>query len=233
MEHSESSESEVYEKALAYWPYKQSLDKVLQLVDEMAPKTGTLLDVMCGPGYLLGKIAEKHPGLALWGVDIDRQHISYCRRRYQRITFERGDLLDWHPTLYFSVVLCTGALHHFPDERQEDAIANIAQRVQRGGFAIISDCYIEKFSSERGRKVASAKLESEYLMETIRNGAPDDVIAYTADILKDNVLMKEYKTSLEVRMPILDRHFDSVQTFKTWPSPASGYGDYVHVCSNA
>jgi SAM-dependent methyltransferase len=231
-------ESEIYKDGLAYWPYKDSLQAVLDHVITHTPQNGSLLDIMCGPGYLLGKIAEKRSDLVLYGVDIDARYVSHGNRTYERAVFERGDVLSWRPTAPFDVVVCSGAVHHVPYEQQERAIANIASIVKPGGFAIISDCYVDDYANEMERRLAAAKLGYEYLKVTIENGAPSTVLGWTVDILYNDVLMDEYKMSLEKRMAILRKHFRSISTLKAWPkseqnfqSP-SGYGDYIHVCVN-
>lgn len=227
-------EAEVYEKGLRYWPYRKSLDLVLNHVVVHAPRYGSLLDVMCGPGYLLGQIAQDRPDLNLKGVDIDERYVSYGREAYPKTSFEQGDILSWSPASQFDVVVCTGAVHHIPYEQQEAAIANIASFVKPGGLAIISDCYIDPYRNEAERKIAAARLGYEYLAETIRSGAPDDVVEWTADILRNDVLMHEFKPSLAKRIPMLVRHFSEMTTFKPWPIESGpGYGDYVHICTVA
>jgi SAM-dependent methyltransferase len=134
-------------------------------------------------------------------------------------------------------VVCTGAIHHVPYQQQEQAIENIASMVRSGGFAVISDCYVGDYANEVERKLAAAKLGYEYLKTTIENGAPDDVVEWTVDILHNDVLAAEYKMSLEKRMPLLERYFRSISTRKIWPreeqTPSlSGFGDYVHFCAN-
>lgn len=231
-------ETEIYEAGLAYWPYKASLQTVLDHVVAHAPQNGSLVDVMCGPGYLLGKIGEKRQDLVLYGVDIDDRYVSHGNRTYERAAFGRGDVLGWQPPVPIDVVICTGAIHHVPYEKQGLAIENIASMVKPGGFAIISDCYVDDCANEMERKLAAAKLGYEYLKTTIENGAPDAVVGWTVDILSNDVLMEEYKMSIEKRMPLLERHFRSISTAKTWPHhehgamPLTGYGDYVHVCVN-
>ena len=220
----------MYEKGLLYWPYKTSLQVVLDKINEFAPKKGCLLDIMCGPGYLLGQIADKFPNLELTGVDIDQRYIQYGHQTYPKAYFEEGDVLTWQPSKKFEVVICTGSIHHVPYEEQEDAIANISSMVTPGGVAIISDCYIDDYSNEMERKLAAAKLGYEYLCETIQNGAPDDVVSWTADILWNDVLKKEYKSSLAKRLSILKKYFHKVETIRAWPTQEESYGDYVHIC---
>ena len=224
---------ETYEDGLKYWPYRKSLAAVREHVVDHAPMNATVLDVMCGPGYLLGQIAKRRSDLSLAGVDIDERYVPYGRATYPGVSFEQGDVLAWKPESTFDVVLCTGSLHHIPYAKQEDAIAAIAAMVRSSGFAIISDCYVDDFEGEIERKLAAAKLGHEYLVETIRNGAPDKVVEWTVDILWNDVLEHEYKTSVEKRLLQLKKHFTDVLTSRIWPSHSAdtGYGDYVHICT--
>jgi SAM-dependent methyltransferase len=75
-------DSKIYELELKYWPYKASWKKVLEIICAKSPRNGTLLDIMCGPGYLLGKIALKRPDLKLTGMDIDKRYINYSKEKY-------------------------------------------------------------------------------------------------------------------------------------------------------
>ena len=226
----ELPESKIYEQELLYMPYKESLKKVLDIIVSYAPKDGELLDIMCGPGYLLGKIAEMRSDLKLYGNDLDKRYIEFSKEKYPGINFEIVDILTWEPNKPFDVVICTGSVHHIPYEKQDEAIGKIASAIKPGGFGIISDCYIDDYADEKERKIAAAKLGYEYLVETIANGAPDDVAEATVDILHNDVMMEEFKTSLKKRMPFFEKHFDSVEIIKTWPDIESEYGDYVMVC---
>lgn len=225
-------ESEVYEKGLLYWPYKLSQQFVLNKVAKLASQDGCLLDIMCGPGNLLGRIASIRPDLKLTGVDKKPQYTQYISKAYPDIISVWGDVLYWHPTSLFDMVVCTGSLHHIPYDLQEKAIASIASMAKPGKPVIIADCYIDDYSNEIERKKAAEKLGHEYTQVTIENGAPDDVLAWTLDITWNDVFQKEWKTSIVKRLPILEKHFREVQTIKTWPeNPGCGYGDYVHICS--
>ncbi|PIN86772.1 hypothetical protein COV19_03140 [Candidatus Woesearchaeota archaeon CG10_big_fil_rev_8_21_14_0_10_44_13] len=224
------SDSQVYERALAYWPYKDSLRKVIDHICVNAPIDRSLLDLMCGPGYLLGQVAARRKDLSLKGVDLDSMNIAHSKREYPGIDFEVGDVLLWKPDHLFDVVACTGALHHIQYGRQEEAIEGIASMVKPGGIVIISDSYIADYSNETERKAAAAKLGQEYLGETIQNGAPEPVIEATMQILWNDVLMKEFKTSMNRRLPIFKKIFSHVKTLKTWPEFESEYGDYISVC---
>ena len=225
----ELPESDVYEKELAYMPYKDSLREVSDVICSRAPEGGSLLDLMCGPGYLLGQIASRRDDLTLYGLDLDKGYIEYARSKYHGLRLCVGNVLDRTGGRTFDVAICTGALHHLPYDRQEEFIRRFSSFIKWSGFGLISDCYIDDYDSERERKLAAAKLGYEYLRETIRNGAPDDVVAATADVLCNDVMKNEFKTSLVKRMSLFEKYFGEVELFKTWPDFESGYGDYYVV----
>jgi 2-polyprenyl-3-methyl-5-hydroxy-6-metoxy-1,4-benzoquinol methylase len=223
--------ADTYEKELFYMPYRKSLQRVIDVVVHDTPRFDSVIDLMCGPGYLLGKIAEKRPDLRPQGVDIDDEYIAYARKKHPSIDFCRGDVTkyDFSPDTY-DVVLCTGALHHIPYHKQEDVVKSMAQMMKPDGFTIISDAHTDDYANEQERMVAAAKLGHEYLRATILNGAPLDVISATANIIKNDVVMDEFKTSLKKRLNIVKRIFKNVDVLKTWPDFGSEYGDYILVC---
>ena len=222
-------DSKIYEQELKYMPYRESLKKVIEYLYEKIPLNGTLVDLMCGPGYLLGQIDSKRKDLKIKGVDIDKRYISHAKTKYPQIDFELGDILSWQSEEQYEAVICTGSLHHLPYEQQEDAIKKMVALVKPGGFILISDCYIDDYKNEKERKIAAAKLGYEYLKATIQNGGPQEIIGPTIEILWNDVLMKEFKTSLKKRQVIFERIFSSFETFKTWPRFESEYGDYITV----
>ena len=223
---------EIYEQELIYMPYRESLRRVLELLCSNSPQNGSLLDLMCGPGYLLGKISSERQDLKFKGVDIDERYIAHANAKYSQIDFEPGDILSWQPKENYDVVICTGALHHIPYEQQETAVHRMASMIKPEGIVLISDCYVDDYSNETERKVAAAKLGYEYLRATILNGAPQQVVEETIDILSNDVLMKEFKTSMKKRAEVFARVFCDVNTIKIWPTVESEYGDYISVCRN-
>ena len=224
---------ETYNEGLDYWPYKTSLEAVLTYLSKNAPLGDSVLDIMCGPGWLIDKIHERRPDLSITGMDIDERYVDFAQRACPYARIVHGDILQWK-SAPFDVVVCTGSLHHITYEQQETAIVNIKSLLVPGGFAVISDCYVDDYSTEIERKLVAARLGFEYLRTTIVNGAPDKVVGWTADILHNDVLRNECKTSLAKRRPLLQKHFSRGSTAKTWPMDTSeGYGDYVHICSAA
>lgn len=223
---------DVYEEEISYMPYQKSLSIVFELVTSQTASNGSVLDLMCGPGCLLGQISKKRRDLHLKGVDFDKRYIDYAEKNYPRIDFREGDIISWSPKSKFEVVLCTGALHHISYEKQPEIIKKMSNFTLPNGYCIISDCYIDDYSTEKERKLAAAKLGYEYLAATISNGAPDRIIQTLIDILKNDVMKDEFKTSISKRTKFFEKEFKSVETIKTWLNINSEYGDYITILRN-
>jgi len=208
------------------------IDKILATIQNEAPKNGSVLDLMCGPGYLLGEIAKRRPDLTLEGADISDEFIQHAKRKYPEISFQIADVLSWTPSKKYDVVLCTGGIHHLPYDRQAPFLETIPALLNSNGFAIFADPYVDDFSNELERKQSAAKLGYEYLVATMKNGATDEIVKATVDILYNDVMGFEYKTSLKKLEPVFRRLFSNVEIDKTWPESKSEYGDYIIVCKN-
>ena len=210
-------------------PWGILIREVEKIVWENAPKNGTVLDLLCGPGYLLGQVQTQRPDLHCTGVDLDPAFIQYAQGHYPGMTFAIADAATWESRETYDVVLCTAGVHHLAYEQQEFFIKKLATLMATDGFAIVADPYTEDYSDEQSRKLAGAKLGYEYLAATIQNGATDDVIQAAVGILQNDVLLIEYKSSIQKMKPVFDRHFGTVEMHKTWPLTETTYGDYYFI----
>lgn len=105
---------------------------------------GTIIDVGCGPGYLLQVIAKEIPKSRLIGIDISREMIERARANFNligyegRIEFKQGSASDLpfdDSTQDF--VVSTGSLHHWADP--QSAFNEIYRVLRPGGQMLILD----------------------------------------------------------------------------------------------
>lgn len=218
-----------YEAVFASMPWGETIEDIIHKVVAAAPVNGLVLDLMCGPGYLLGKIAEQRPDLALIGVDNNKEFISYGKSRYHFIHFFHADVLKWSCE-QVDVLLCTGGLHHLPYADQPEFLKHCSGLLKQNGVAYFADPYVEEYSNALERRLAVAKLGSAYLLETIKRGAPDEVVQEAIRILHDDIQEKEYKLSLQKGVTLFKQFFRSVTYTCLWPHEISHYGDYVFTC---
>ncbi|EAP97662.1 hypothetical protein JNB_19368 [Janibacter sp. HTCC2649] len=102
----------------------------------------TVLDVGCGWGELLIRVAAQAPGARALGVDTEERHLTRGRARAReldvstRVTFENlsGDQLS-EPA---DVVICIGSSHAFGDSPAE-ALAALKPLVRPGGRLVLGE----------------------------------------------------------------------------------------------
>ena len=221
--------AKIYELEISYMPWKKLRDTITNYVIVHTPQKAGVLDLLCGPGYILGNIQKQRPDLICLGLDLESEYIEYAQNNYPHVSFEVADVIKWESSYKYDVILCTAGIHHLPYEYQEKFIEKIARLSSDNGFVIIGDLYIDDFSNEQERKVAASKLGYEYLKITIENGAPDEIIKTAIDVMYNDVMGVEYKTSLKRIKPILEKYFSSVEIYKTWANTESEYGDYYFI----
>lgn len=221
--------AEVYEKEFKYFPWGKLVKEVQEYVVSNAPKDGKLLDILCGPGYLLGQLKKERVDLKCTGVDLEPEYIEHAQKTYSGIDFVPADAFTWKSDETYDVVLCTAGVHHLEYEKQEGFIKKLSNLLKDDGLAIIADPYIDDYSNEEERKVSASKLGYEYIKATIENNAPEDLVKAAIGILSNDVLGVEFKSSIKKMKPIYEKHFGSVEMYKTWPEVESEYGDYYFI----
>jgi trans-aconitate methyltransferase len=222
----ELPKSDIYEQEFRYMPWGILIEKILDIIQNTASQHAIVLDIMCGPGYLLGEIKKRRDDLVLEGTDINKEFINFAQHKYPDIQFSIDDALIWNPTKKYDIILCTAGIHHLPYDKQIPFLEKIANTLNPSGFAILADPYIDNYSDEQSRKIAAAKLGYEYIVATTQNGATREIVEASIDILHNDVMGFEYKTSLNQLEPVLRQLFSKVNIHKTWPETHSEYGDY-------
>jgi ubiquinone/menaquinone biosynthesis C-methylase UbiE len=110
---------------ISRWPqFKVLRRRVVVELKKHHPK-GSIVDVGCGPGYLVADIAEALPHLHVIGVDIAEEMIEVAARNLsslglsEQVEFRRGDAqnLPFEDNAV-DFVVSTLSLHHWSDPRQ-------------------------------------------------------------------------------------------------------------------
>lgn len=109
------------------------------------PQQGTVLDVGCGAGLLLGLAARARPDLHAIGIDssIPAIHAAQTMAREhfadKRIHFEAKSAEGPFPAGAYNVVSMIDVLHHIPPEHQKSAILKCYDHVRPGGIFLYKD----------------------------------------------------------------------------------------------
>ncbi len=114
---------------------------VLDVLHNRYPAEGTALDVGCGSGYLITKLASGT--LVEWlGLDISVESLKEARRRCRQMALCNVDLLrgDAHRLMFrdgsFDLVTCTDVIEHVESPRR--LLKEVFRVLKADGTAVIS-----------------------------------------------------------------------------------------------
>jgi ubiquinone/menaquinone biosynthesis C-methylase UbiE len=116
---------------------ERSIDQTLQRAHLSGE--ARVLDVGCGTGVLLARIAEAHPRAALAGVDLSDKMLEVARGRLAA----RADLVSATASGLpfedhsFTTVVSSSALHYFPDPRA--GLVEMFRVLEPGGELVLTD----------------------------------------------------------------------------------------------
>ena len=117
-----------------------------QLADSLrgyAPSLRTIepvLDFGCGCGRVMRHLWAAEPGLRVWGSDINREQVAWCRTH---LPFEEAAVNASGPPLAFSdgtfgLAYAFSVFTHLPAELQRPWLAELVRVVRPGGYIFLS-----------------------------------------------------------------------------------------------
>ncbi len=121
------------------WHLQSRIALVLETIDRFAAPAGRVLDIGCGTGFLLERLAER--GFTGVGVDLSPESVEHTRRRLEevgaadRLTAEVGSAYE-PPAGPFDLVTITDVLEHLEDPRA--CLAAARERLAPGGVVVVS-----------------------------------------------------------------------------------------------
>jgi SAM-dependent methyltransferase len=118
-------------QAEAIWPQEEPI-----FARHPPVEGGRVLDVGCGTGEIVARLAARFPRTSLVGVDLEESHLERARERCAafgpRVRFQRDDALALSfPAAEFDLVVCRHMLQAVPDARR--AVAEMVRVTRPGG----------------------------------------------------------------------------------------------------
>src|SRR5262245_39039375 len=127
-------------QAEAIWPQEQPLLQRYRLAPDAC-----ILDVGCGTGEIVQRLAEEYPRATVLGIDLHEPHLQHARERCARfgprVRFARGDAYELElEDRGFDLTLCRHMLQAVP--RPERILAEMARVTRRGGWVhVVAEDY--------------------------------------------------------------------------------------------
>jgi SAM-dependent methyltransferase len=118
-------------QAEAIWPQEEPMFRQHAL-----PEAPAILDVGCGTGEIVARLAALYPRATITGVDLVDDHLAIARRRCaaagDRVRFERGDAFALRfAAASFDLVVCRHLLQAIPGP--ERVLAELVRVARPGG----------------------------------------------------------------------------------------------------
>jgi ubiquinone/menaquinone biosynthesis C-methylase UbiE len=111
-----------------------------------------LLDVACGTGRTLSQIAESHPGLKLYGLDLSPYYVQQARETLSEVAdvslvAENAEHMPFADGL-FDVVTSVYLFHELPKNARRKVLGEMYRVLRPGGLLVIEDSAQYAESSE-------------------------------------------------------------------------------------
>jgi tRNA (cmo5U34)-methyltransferase len=126
-----------YVDRIAQLPPRLAGEEVLRSV--LPPEPGSLLDLGCGDGRLIGLALDARPGLdRVVGIDLSAPMLARANEGFvsdPRVSVQPWNLADSIEAFgAFDVIVSGFAIHHLEDERKRSLFSEIAQQLHPGGL---------------------------------------------------------------------------------------------------
>ncbi len=135
-----------------YCRIKTRLENNYELFESLMPKTGKIVDVGCGYGFLPYMLMYKGRQREIVGVDYDDEKIAVadnCVDKSNKLSFAVGDVTvyDFPPADGFII---SDVLHYLKEEQQIQVIENCVSKLNKGGILVIRDADKDLESRQKG-----------------------------------------------------------------------------------
>lgn len=135
-----------------YCRIKTSLENNYQLFESLMPKTGKIIDVGCGYGFLSYMLMYKGRKREILGVDYDDEKIAVadgCIDKTDKLRFDVGDVTTYNFPNADGIII-SDVLHYFNPEQQLKVIENCITKLNKGGVLVIRDADKDKETRQKG-----------------------------------------------------------------------------------
>ena len=153
-----------------------------------------VVDLGCGPGELTATLAERWPRARVAGIDSSPEMIAKARTGAKGVTFDVGDLAEWHPGPETDVVVTNAALQWVPGH--QELIRAWARELPEGAwFAMQVPGNFDAPSHRALREVARSGPYADAVGDVVRDAPVDDAAGYAALLTEAGATVDAWETT--------------------------------------
>jgi SAM-dependent methyltransferase len=222
---------EVFEAEYIHWPWGKVLAAAVNWVEATVPKSGFVVDYMCGTGFLLSEIAKRRRDITALGCDIHAPYVKYGQDRYASIELVEDDALVFHPPAPPDLIICTAGIHHLARDDQPRFISKVSRELAEDGLFLVGEEVISSYADEEGRRGAILEMFRTLMAHIGRTRPRHEVVQAAADVMVNDWCERgEYKTSKSGLEELLTVNFNILSARHIWPEDCAGFGDWLLAC---
>jgi len=123
--------------------FDQEISARVPVFAELDRTKGLAVDLGCGNGWYLRRLARRFPGLRGIGLDGFEENIGQARRQAaseglsERLDFRAGDLRQFTVSEPVDMIAMNRALHHVWESGHEEVFRQLRDHLRPGGVAVI------------------------------------------------------------------------------------------------
>ncbi|MHB1565404.1 MAG: class I SAM-dependent methyltransferase [Acidiferrobacter sp.] len=126
--------------------FEKTIMPALPVYEDVALRQGLAIDLGCGNGWYLRRLARRFEGLRCLGIDGFDENIRQASAQAEseglgaRVRFEQGDIYAFHSPEAADIIALNRALHHVWDEKDK-VFTILRDHLKPGGTAVIWEPY--------------------------------------------------------------------------------------------
>jgi hypothetical protein len=199
---------EAYDREYQYWPWRDLIERAVEIIGTEAPPGAVVTDYMCATGILLRRLSEYRADVAPCGCDIHLPFVQYANATRPALDIAHADARGFRLSEVHDVIACTGGLHHLPFREQEPFVQSLRRACHANTLVVFGESVLRSCGTESERVDSALDLGSELISPRIERGGPPDLLSAGLLILRNDVLLLgEYKRDLEGWLSLIETSF--------------------------
>jgi SAM-dependent methyltransferase len=135
-----------------YMRVKMKLEKNYEIYNRLMPRSGEILDLGCGYGFISYTLMFTSVNRKVTGVDFDAGKISVaanCFSANNRISFVKADISEFEIPSCIGYLLCD-VMHYLEPDKQESLLRSCCRKLLPGGIILVREANADLTGRHKG-----------------------------------------------------------------------------------